>query len=220
MTLPPDDPAHQDFEVQWWGDCANTFSEETKQITYAYRMGLVQTTLGEKWPVYDVGHRVIVDVGGGPSSILLKCLNVGAGSMVIDPGAYPEWTRARYEHCDITVLRAHAERALAAINEESFDEAWCYNVLQHVIDPYEILREARRVAGRIRIFEWVNTEPSLGHPHKLLPEALDEILAGTGRVDDIHENGCHGQAYYGTFLTRPFGPDKVAGSVQTTDRRQ
>ena len=205
QTLPdPDSPAHQDFEVQWWGDCVNTYSEETKQISYAHRMGLLQTTLGEKWPVYDLGHKMILDVGGGPTSLLLKCLSVGHGSMVVDPGEYPDWTRARYSAAGISVVRGAAETVLPGFGNTGnmFDEAWCYNVLQHVIDPYAILTEMKRLAKRIRIFEWVNTAPSMGHPHRLDSERLNEVLGGLGNVENMNENGCVGWAYYGSFTTR------------------
>lgn len=202
QTIPDSDsPAHQDFEVQWWGDCTNTLSEEVKQITYANRMGLLQTTLGEKWPIYDLGRRRILDVGGGPTSLLLKCVNVGRGSTVVDPGKYPAWTLARYETAGIEVVREPAE-GLSKWNATSpkyFDEAWCYNVLQHVVDPYAIIANMRRLAVVVRIFEWPNTAPSMGHPHTLKPEELDAALGGTGTVALLDENNCKGLAYYGTF---------------------
>ncbi len=36
--MPWDDD--QQWESEWWGDCVNTFAEETKQLTYAKKMGL------------------------------------------------------------------------------------------------------------------------------------------------------------------------------------
>lgn len=196
-----DDPAHQDFEVQWWGDCSNTFSEETKQLTYAHRMGLVQVRLGEKWPIYDLGHRDIIDVGGGPVSLLLKCVSAGRGSTVVDPATYPAWTTQRYEHCGIHPVRARAEDWLHE-TDDLFDEAWCYNVLQHVVDPERIVAGMRRVARRIRIFEWIDLGPSLGHPQTLRSDELDRWLAaekGHGKTEQVNENGCIGPAYYGVF---------------------
>ena len=195
MTMTADDPRHQDFEVQWWGDCTNTFSEENKQLVYAHQMNLVQTSLGEKWPVYDLGGKNVVDIGGGPVSMLLKCINRGPNCTVIDPGYYPEWTVARYEHAGIRVVRAGGEEPI----DGQFDEAWMYNCLQHTVDPEQIIKNARAAARVIRVAEWVEAGESLGHPHELHASVMDSWLDGVGTVTVLNQNGCHGQMYAGVF---------------------
>lgn len=192
-----DDPAHQHFETDWWGDCTLTWSEELKQQSYMRRMGVIQVGLGEQWPCYQSAARSIVDIGGGPVSPLLKMSRLQCG-VVVDPGHYPEWTVARYEHCGIAVIRMPAEQYLTE-TQEHFDEAWCMNVLQHTVDPEVIVAGMRRVADKVRIFEWVNTPPSLGHPHTLREASFNEWFEGTGTVEEIHENGANGQCYYGIF---------------------
>ncbi|HEY9377373.1 MAG TPA: methyltransferase domain-containing protein [Jiangellaceae bacterium] len=199
MTFDADDPRHQDFETQWWSDCANTFSEENKQLIYANLMGLLQVNLGEKWPIFDLGRRNVLDVGGGPVSILLKCVNAGQNCVVLDPGDYPAWTVDRYEYCGIRVVRERAEDWLEAVAAGSFDEAWCYNVLQHVVDPERIVVGMRQAAATVRIFEWIDTPPVLGHPHTLTAATLDEWLDGPGHVTQLNHNGCHGLSYSGVF---------------------
>lgn len=202
MTFAADDPRHQDFEVNWWGDCVNTLAEETKQLTYAPLMGLIPIAVGDRRPVYDIGRRRVVDVGGGPVSLLLKCAHIEAGSTVIDPGSYPAWTQARYEYCGIRVIRERAETALERLEPGSFDEAWCYNVLQHVVDPERIVAGMRRAARVVRVFEWVWTAATLGHPHVLNPVTLDQWLDGTGKILKLSENDCVGWSYSGVFAGR------------------
>ena len=94
----------QRFEQDWWNDCLHTFGEETKQLTYANRMGLGSYEDDGRWPTYDLGGRSVVDIGGGPVSILLKCVNRGV-SYVVDPCDYPEWVQARYDCAGVELRR-------------------------------------------------------------------------------------------------------------------
>lgn len=173
---------HQHFESGWWGDCCNTYGEETKQLrAYAPVMGLSWFPWrgGDQWPKYEVTGSVL-DVGGGPVSMLLKVPDLARGSVVVDPCSYPDWTLQRYSEHGIEVQVAPAEDVLPHLEAGSFAEAWCYNVLQHVLDPELIVRQMRRVAQRIRIFEWVDQPAYLGHPHELKGDALAEWCGGEG----------------------------------------
>lgn len=189
---------HQAYEKDWWGTCQNTFSEEARQITYAHLMGLVNTPdpYTGRWPQYDLNGKSILDIGGGPSSLLLKTIN-GKTLTVVDPCDYPEWTKRRYALAGINVFIEPAEDFQTA---ERFDEAWIYNVLQHVENPNQIIEMAKNHAKLLRIFDWVNTPPSLGHPHTLTKEWLDEIIGCEGTVMYVNENSAVGQAYYGAYL--------------------
>lgn len=164
-------------------------------------MGVIQVALGEQWPVYQVAAHSILDVGGGPVSPLLKTVNLQRG-VVIDPGDYPDWTRHRYAHCGIEAIRCRAEDWLFE-TEQRFDEAWCMNVLQHVVAPERIVLGMRRVARRIRIFEWIDMPPSLGHPHTLHADDLNDWLSDKGTTEKINENGAVGHCYYGQFDGSP-----------------
>lgn len=186
----------QEFERSWWSDCANTFSEETKQLTYAFKMGLVAYNDGGHWPVYDCVSQRILDLGGGPSSLLLKCHNLGPASMVADPCAYPAWVTERYQAAGIGLWRMKAEDLNFHVN---FSECWIYNVLQHVEDPEKIIFNARRAAPLIRIFEWIDMPPCEGHPQMLTEPELNHWLGGEGSTEHLNENGCYGRSYYGVF---------------------
>lgn len=198
---------HQEWERQWWGDCINTFAEETKQLTYAYRMGLQNISDGGRWPYYNLEGKSVLDIGGGPVSMLLKTHTRGH-CVVADPCPYPEWIHERYKVAGIEYKRVAGEELLdpdAADNlagYSQFDEVWIYNVLQHTDDPRKIIVNARTLGRKIRIFEWINIPPHPGHPHELKQHLLNEWLVGFGTVEDMRqspENGCNQVAYYGEF---------------------
>src|ERR1051325_7508235 len=99
---------HQEFEKNWWGDVSNSFAEETKQLTYAYKMGLSVYSNNGKWPCYNLENKNILDIGGGPVSMLLKCENRGR-TMVVDPCHYPSWVYNRYTTCGIEYAQIRGE---------------------------------------------------------------------------------------------------------------
>ena len=189
----PDAAEHQHFERDWWGTCANTYSEEAKQTVYAQLMGLTHDQTSYRYPAYNTENKKIVDLGGGPISMLLKCTNLREGSTVVDPCDYPKWVEERYNHCGITYLKETAENFTGT----GFDEVWIYNVLQHVINPKQIIDNARMAAPKIRIFEWIETEPTLGHPHKLHADELNDWIGANGQATYLNGNGCVGLCYYG-----------------------
>lgn len=156
-------------------------------------MGLQIVHDDGRWPCYDMEGKSVVDLGGGPVSILLKCRNVKG--TVVDPCDYPVWIRVRYAAAEIRYIKQSAE----ACTTGEYDECWIYNVLQHVCEPERIIENARHIASVIRIFEWIDFPPSLGHPHTLREAELNEWLDGRGTIERMNENGCHGRAYYGTF---------------------
>jgi hypothetical protein len=187
-------------EKSFWGNCCNTFSEEIKQFQYAKYMGLKLYKDCEH--VLDAQNKKILDIGGGPCSLLLKCQNLLYGK-VIDPCDYPVWTPLRYKEAKIDYLRAKGED----ITEKDYDEVWMYNVLKHVIDPEKVLLNAIGAVdkdGRIlRIFDWIDIWPYRLHPHMLTTEFFSSILelytGEKGKTEIFYENGIHGRAYYGAF---------------------
>ena len=190
----------QRFEVAWWGDCANTYGEETKQIVYAERMGLVSATgpADGHYPVFRLDGTSVVDIGGGPASLLLKTVEAGK-RLVLDPARYPPWVYDRYHEHGIATLSMPAE---AYDCTSRWDEAWIYNVLQHVQDPEEVIAVARKCARLIRIFEWVDIPAYQGHPHELKAADLDRWLGAKGAVQPVDERLFgKGTAYSGVFAT-------------------
>jgi hypothetical protein len=175
------------FESNYWGDCCNTFDEDQKHYVYAKYMGLKQVGYS-----FDVAGARIIDIGGGPTSMLLKTINLAPRSLVIDPLMYPMWTYDRYstKGIDSTICRGED------IYEEGYDECWIYNCLQHTDAPDLIIKNGLRAAKTIRLFEWVDIPPHDGHPQMITKKMLDDSIGSEGRLVDLAEAGCFGKAYY------------------------
>lgn len=183
----------QAWEANWWGDCVNTYGEETKQFDYAQRMGLHKMA-DSQGPYFNLNGLSVLDVGGGPISLLLKCRDRGR-CVVVDPCHYPAWIERRYKAANIEYRRSKAE---SMAFDEVFDEVWIYNVLQHVIDPKQVAQKCLEYAKIVRVFEWLEIGIAPGHPHNLLEKDLDRWFEGAGKV----EPAPRGKEYFGIFLGR------------------
>lgn len=181
---------HQKWEADWHmanNNCANSYNEETKQYNYADKMGLnefLTNRFGAKG--WDFGDRTVLDVGGGPYSILMK--SKAKRMVVLDPAQYPNWCMVRYQECGIEFINKKGEELDFP---EPFDIVLCYNVLQHVDSPEEICKRMRKVAKVIYFFDWVGIGGTPGHPHVLEEQTLNKWLGGEGKVE--------GHGYFGVF---------------------
>ena len=178
-----------DFERDYWGNCANTFDEDQKHYVYAKYMGLERRRYS-----FDVHNKRILDIGGGPTSMLLKTINLQYGK-VVDPIEYPLWTKMRYKDHNIDVEVIPGEE----VSDTDFDEVWIYNCMQHAEDVQKIIDNSKRAAPVLRIFEWVDIPPHDGHPIMLTKDLLDNIIGQKGSTERLREQGCYGTAYYGVF---------------------
>ena len=192
----------QKWETGWWGNCINTYGEEYKQLLYAEKMGL-KTFHDDKSPFnIDMKGKSVLDIGGGPVSLLLKCYNV-IGT-VADPLPVPQWVKDRYKLANINFVSCKGENVDKL--KESFDEVWIYNVLQHTEDPKKIINNALKMGKILRLFEWVDIGTNEGHPHNLTKEKLDEWLGGEGIKEYLNgKNTCTGNCYYGIFTLKGDG---------------
>lgn len=185
------------WEKQWWDNCVNTYNEEIKQLQYASLMGLDQfkeviSRIGQGFQ-FNLRGKSILDIGGGPISLLLKCVNFSK-AVVVDPCKFPDWVLERYKAHNIEFINKPGEE----IDLQGFDEVWIYNVLQHVIKPGEVLKRTKKAGKIIRIFEWINTGGSAGHPHNLTSAWLDKYF--NGKLQKLNgENGCYGTAYVDVY---------------------
>jgi hypothetical protein len=184
------------FEASYWGNCCNTFDEEQKHYVYARCMGLEV----DHYRIIPRPKLRILDVGGGPVSMLLKVPDLEAG-LVWDPLQYPQWTIDRYASANIAVRQASGE----ALDETGWDEVWLYNCLQHTEDPERIIHNCLRAAPVFRIFEWVDIPPHEGHPQMLTQQLLDSWISSSFRafrgnvIEFKNHHGCTGRAYVGVF---------------------
>ncbi len=185
----------QNHERNWWGNCVNTLGEEIKQQAYAGYMQLPRIALDGVPFIIDLHGNKVVDIGGGPVSLLLKSIN-GTGT-VVDPCDYPKWVADRYAENKIDYKKIPAED----FTEGEFDEAWIYNCLQHVQDPEKIIQNARKIAKVIRIFEWIDHPTNEMHPFTLTEGHLNEWLKAKGATADLNRGDLVGRCYYGVFPT-------------------
>lgn len=197
--------AHE-FETSWWGrNGFNTYAEERKQFKYAKRIGL--ELLQSEVMFFNLHGKSVLDIGGGVTSLLLKCTNRGYCA-VLDPLPIPNWCKSRYEAAEIDYIEDKAEDLVATT---TFDEVWIYNVLQHVQNPQKIIENAKKAGKLIRIFEWIDTPPHPGHPVTLKEKKLNDWLGGSGKVEDFSEDLEMGynRGYYGVFPTPLYGNNKT-----------
>lgn len=187
---------HQVFEKNWHANCANSYWEETKQQYYARKMGLTaKQTPEEKYPVYDMEGKSVLDVGGGAYSLLLKCENLGRAT-VVDPLSYPQWTMDRYKSADIEFLNIRAEDMTLS----GYDEVWMYNCLQHTEDPEKIVKNCLKAGKKFRIFEWIDRGVMSGHPQDLKEDKLNEWIGQKGKTERFYiGNLDYGMCYHGVF---------------------
>lgn len=115
-----------------------------------------------------VGSASVLDIAGGPHP--LGCWVERGRHVVLDPARYDTgWAIDRVHE------RAEGWRG------DTFDEVWGYNVLQHVLDPAEVMATARACAARrIRWFDVVDTPIYPVHPHSIKADWLRAELSRDG----------------------------------------
>ena len=200
----------QEWELDWHGNCINSYHEEQKQLVYAEKMGLTLTQTPKTPYTIDLAGTNVLDIGGGAYSLLLKCTGFNMAT-VADPlmDKFPKWVIERYKAANIfTVAKAGEDTTTEFMKTfagaGAFNEVWIYNVLEHVIDPKKVLDNALELGNVVRIFEWVETRENIGHPHCLHEDELNKWLGGIGKVESVRHDGANGLAYFGIFKGRNF----------------
>lgn len=197
----------QEWERNWHDNCINSLYEEEKQIVYAEKMGLTRTPNPKTPYVFDLKGASVLDIGGGATSLLLKCINFKTGKLgttrttVADPLMFkhPKWVAERYICAGIDITDVKGEDI--GIWDDPYDEVWIYNVLEHCEDPKKVIDNAKKLGKIIRLFEWIDTSLGInnGHIHSFTEQQLNEWLGGEGKTDIIKRGGANGKAYFGIF---------------------
>lgn len=186
----------QSSEQSFWGTCTQTFVEEQKQFFYATRMKLpfVDYPLSS----IDFEGKSVIDIGSGPTSMLLKAHNYNT-AYAVDPlmDKFPSWVKDRYTSVGITPITKGGEDIDTSWQ---FDEALIYNCLQHTIDPELIVYKALRVAKTVRLFEWIDIPSDDLHPHILTEANLNKWFSSKGITELVNEPYMFtARCYYGVF---------------------
>jgi 2-polyprenyl-3-methyl-5-hydroxy-6-metoxy-1,4-benzoquinol methylase len=194
-------------EGEYWGNCLNlrAWGEFVKQEQYGREMDLF-ADYGDVGGELDMQGKSVLDVGGGPVSMTLRCYN-SPKLVVADPLEWPPSALRRYKNYGIKFVRVTGEDLP---NGGLFDEVWMYNVLQHVKDPALVLAKTiSHVApqGKFRIFEWINIPADTCHPHVLTPEmilnGIKPMRALKIRIPVLSDYWANGaSAFVGIFVHR------------------
>ena len=160
-----------EFESDWWGlEPTEKWAQEVeKQGMYAKYMGLPEDL--------DLGNpTTVLDVGCGPTSMLLRANRHGAHAIGVDPLPVSQKTLEKYAAANVEFRNNKAEDFDETTAQ--VDEAWLYNVLQHTEDPKKILEKVSRCAKKVRIFEWRDLPPMPGHPQTLTEKLFKDVFGG------------------------------------------
>lgn len=207
MTTDPKWAEAQKHEAEYWGNCLGmrAWGEFVKQEMYGREMGLFEEYGKDMQGELDMQGRHVLDIGGGPVSMTLRCVNAGR-LFVADPLPWPRSALRRYANYGITFIQKPAEELPDPGDSGLFDEVWVYNVLQHVDDPQKVMHNAtRHVApgGRLRVFEWIHIPADKWHPHVLTPEMLLNGYTGLRvlrvRTPRLKEFWSDANAFVGVF---------------------
>jgi len=195
----------QKHEAEFWGNCLNlhTWHEFVKQEMYGREMSLV-ADYGDGSGEFDVLGKSVLDIGGGPVSMTLRCYNA-SHLVVADPIKWPASVFRRYRGYGIQFVRVAGEDLPRSLG--LFEEVWIYNVLQHVDDPMVVMSRAKEHLtddGKLRIFEWINIPADDCHPHVLTPElllkGLSDLRALKFNIPTLNEYWTpNAQAFVGVF---------------------
>lgn len=124
--------------------------------------------------VEDVTGRIIIDLGGGPISIL--CHFDCPDSVVVDPLDIPTAFITRYHSYNISYWKIQAEKLLSDFQSPKFDEVWMYNCLTHTQNPEFILKNVHKLAPILRIGEPMGTNIDVAHPHTFTVDQMKQWL--------------------------------------------
>lgn len=138
------------------------------------------------------GHRIL-DVGCGPRGSL-EWATVAAEAVGVDPLA-DRYRALQTRKQRMTYVNAYAEKMPFA--DGYFDDAFCFNALDHTADFRAALKEISRVlrpGGRLLVITEVNHEPTLAEPNCIMPYELAALIEskfdfktrGLYRVRDDH----------------------------------
>lgn len=186
----------QHSELDFWDTCTQTFIEEQKQFFYATRMKL--QFIDYPLSSIDFQGKSVIDIGSGPTSLLLKSHNYSR-AYAVDPlmDKFPSWVRDRYKSVGITPIASGGEDIDTT---QRFDVALLYNVLQHTVDPELIAHKLLRIAKQVHVFEWIDVPSDDLHPHILTEANLNKWFGAKGMTEAVNEPYMFtANCYYGVF---------------------
>lgn len=132
----------------------------------------------------------ILDVGGGPASLLLRTNNTKGNchdgiieGVIIDPVIITEHQLDRYKYFNLNFINDKGENIDLYYNDKNhFDETIIYNCLQHVENPIEILDKITHISKRIRLSEPINASTDEAHLHEFTSKYFDDYFINFNKI--------------------------------------
>lgn len=147
----------QEYEYRWHVPAMESFDEYYYKYFDGYRQLFPYVGLS-----FDVKEKNILEVGGGPFPALIYCQNRGDDCAVLDTLFYPTYELYNIETIvDLKYTKGY-----------HFDEAWMFNLLQHVKDPEETINRIKEKVNRIIFFEPINQPKNMCHLHVITEDFL------------------------------------------------
>jgi hypothetical protein len=140
---------------------------------------------------YDLGNKSVVEIGPAKVAGLSFCKNYGK-SYIIEPIVFEDTAKYYEDKPNLTFIREPAEKC----EFPKADEVWLFNLLQHVIDPLEIINRCKKNAKVVRFFEAINTGTNEIHPFAF---SYDFFCDQFGKdVTKFYKGGTGGEEFHGS----------------------
>lgn len=148
---------HQPFELNYHTTAGRRFHEDDHIFSHYWEEVMEWAQL----PEVENG----LDVGCGPRSVLgwsALCQHTYAIEPLSD--AYKQFTRPEWWH-NVTLYAQPAEKLVPEL-VDTMDIVWCWNVLDHTYDAFQILYNLAKYLKRTGVFVLATDirPPSVGHP--------------------------------------------------------
>ena len=177
----------------------------------------VEITLHDSGPEikahYKRGYEIVFELIGSPPAVSalsnMKILEVGPAFYpavayydikerhVVEPlySKFPDHIKEDFTNLGIHIHEEPMEHT--TFQENEFDEVWCFNLLQHVIDPSETLKKCLHAGKVFRVFEPIDYPIEPSHPHAFTVDWFKEQLPGHpinvykgGTIKNFHTANC------------------------------
>ena len=140
----------------------------------------------------------IIEIGPAHIPALYFCENYSQ-SLIIEP--MPSDTlRELINYLPIYISTSPAEETEI---EGKADEVWMFNLLQHVLDPNELIENAKKWANTIRFFEPVDQPISDCHPHAPTQEDFKRWFGDSAKLYKENPNAVNfhtAKCMHGTWI--------------------
>jgi len=140
---------------------------------------------------YDLQNKSVIEIGPAKIAGLSYCKNY-TKSYVIEPLVFDDTIKYYEDKPNIVFIREPAEKC----EFPKADEAWIFNLLQHVIDPVTIINRCKQNVKIIRFFEAIDTGTNEIHPFAF---SFDFFCEQFGKENvKLYRGGSGGEEFHGS----------------------